>query len=276
MKLHGKKFVKMQFSDQLLSGPFIKFSFEYASRYALQNHDSLTWINKTSHFTSNNPLNPKNDQLAFARNNVLKFSFSGSYKIGERYEIIFKQRNSLGSKYPRINWLIEQGIGNTFNYTQFELSLDQTIRLGYWGKFSFDFHGGTFLNKKEMNFIDYKHFNGNQTLFLKNGINAASNANFNYFNALNYYDFSTNDSYLELHVQHRFLGVLLNKIPLIKRLNFSELVGINAVYTSNNRKYQEIYFGIENIKALRIDFVAPYQVGIPFKPVIRIGITKAF
>ena len=276
MKLYGKQFVKFIFSDQLLSGPFVKLSAEFAHRYALQNHDSLTWIKKTSHFTSNNPLNPFNDQLSFVDNNILKLSFSGSYKIGERYEIIFKQRNSLGSKYPRINWLIEQGIGNTFNYTQFELSLDQTIRLGYWGKFSFDFHGGTFLNKKEMNFIDYKHFNGNQTLFLKNGINAASNANFNYFNALNYYDFSTNDSYLELHVQHRFLGVLLNKIPLIKRLNFSELVGINAVYTSNNRKYQEIYFGIENIKALRIDFVAPYQVGIPFKPVIRIGITKAF
>ena len=277
MKQYAKQFVKLSFSDQLLSGPFVKFSAEFAHRYALQNHDSLTWIKKTAHFTSNNPLNPLNDQLSFVDNNILKLSFSGSYKIGERYEIIFKQRNSLGSKYPRINWLIEQGIGNTFNYTQFELSLDQTIRLGYWGKFSFDFHGGTFLNKKEMNFIDYKHFNGNQTLFLKNGINAASNANFNYFNALDYYSFSTNDAYLELHVQHRFLGVVLNKIPLIKRLNFSELVGLNAVYTSNNRKYQEIYFGVENVaKVFRIDFVAPYLPGTPFKPVIRIGITKAF
>jgi hypothetical protein len=64
---------------------------------------------------------------------------------------------------------------------------------------------------------------------------------------------------------------------LIKRLNFSELIGLNAVYTSNNRKYQELYFGVENVaKVFRIDFVAPYLPGTPFKPVIRIGITKAF
>ena len=34
--------------------------------------------------------------------------------------------------------------------------------------FQFDVTGGVFFNNQNMNFIDYKHFNGNQTILLTN------------------------------------------------------------------------------------------------------------
>jgi hypothetical protein len=92
---------------------------------------------------------------------------------------------------------------------------------------------------------------------------------------LDYYSLSTNSNYLELHVQHRFLGILTAKLPLINRLKLAEVVGFNALYTPI-RNYQEVYVGIDNLfKVIRLDFVASYKVGGKLVPQVRIGVRKS-
>ena len=127
-----------------------------------------------------------------------------------------------------------------------------------------------------MNFMDYKHFNGNQTLFLKNGTeNWGGRDQLNNYNALDYYTFSTNNNYLEIHFQHRFLGLFFTKFPLLNKLHLEEVAGINGAYTSNNRNYQEIFLGIDNIaKIFRIDFVATYKTNDVIRPLVRIGVKR--
>ena len=284
MKLYEKTAVNINYSDVLVSGPQIKVQLEYAQRNALVNHSQQWWIpNMPEHWTSNNPLAPQNDSLAFKQHNAFVLRTSGSYTFGERYELLYgRYRRPIGSRYPTMYWNAEQGIktlGSSVGYTHVELGVGKSMKFGYWGKFNIDVIAGGFLNKKNMYFIDYKHFNGNQTHILKNGtfegVGDNNRNQLNSFNALSYYSFSTNDAYLELHAQHRFLGVLTAKVPLVNRLHLGEVVGFNAIYTSGKRNYQEVFLGVDNLfKVFRVDFVASYKVGEKLVPQVRIGVKK--
>ena len=284
MKLVEKTAFSISYSDLLVSGPQLKFKLEFAQRSPLVNHSYQFWSNKFENkLTSNNPLNPTSNEPAFAPHQVLILSTSGSYTFGERYELIFgNRREPIGSRYPTIYWKASQGIpvlNSKIGYTHTELGIGKSLKLGYWGKMNIDVIAGGFLNRSAMNFIDFKHFNGNQTLILKNGTFEGEDDNnrkqLNAFNALDYYSLSTNSNYLELHVQHRFLGILTAKLPLINRLKLAEVVGFNALYTPV-RNYQEVYVGIDNLfKVIRLDFVASYKAGEKLITQVRIGVKKA-
>ena len=89
---------------------------------------------------------------------------------------------------------------------------------------------------------------------------------------MNYFEFVC-DQYVETHWKHHFMGLLFNRIPLIKKLNLREAVGLDMIYgtlsqknknfNSNNNftvmndiPYLEANFGIENIlDVIKFDFV---------------------
>jgi len=101
---------------------------------------------------------------------------------------------------------------------------------------------------------------GNQTYFIIG----------NTFSNLNFYEFVT-DRYATLQWEHNFQGRLLSRIPLMRKLNWREIIGARTVYgdISNENKllnasglqykapttpYWEYSVGIGNIfKVFRID-----------------------
>ncbi|WP_103072363.1 DUF5686 and carboxypeptidase-like regulatory domain-containing protein [Aquimarina sediminis] len=97
---------------------------------------------------------------------------------------------------------------------------------------------------------------------------------YNTFPLLNYYEFVT-DTYTSLHLEHNFNGRIFSRIPLLRKLNLRELVGIRGVWgelsdknialdasgflqtvgAPNDEAYWEYSFGVGNIfKVFRIDF----------------------
>jgi hypothetical protein len=89
---------------------------------------------------------------------------------------------------------------------------------------------------------------------------------------MNYYEFIS-DTYAQLHYSHHFDGLLLNHIPLMRKLKWREVIYGRAVWgtlSEENRNYSvfpensgslekpyyEAGFGIENIfKVGRIDAI---------------------
>ena len=58
----------------------------------------------------------------------------------------------------------------------------------------------------------------------------------------------TSNPYLQAHYLHRFNGVLLNKVPLVKKLQLQEVVGGGALFIQdNNFRHAEAYAGLEKI-----------------------------
>ena len=106
--------------------------------------------------------------------------------------------------------------------------------------------------------MDYHHFNGNQT-------NMVIDGNYiNSFKVLPYYALSTNKAYAEIHVEHNFKGYILNKIPLLNKLNYNLVVGFNTAITKENKPYTEYSIGLSNLgwgkmRFLRVDYVRAYQ-----------------
>ena len=64
----------------------------------------------------------------------------------------------------------------------------------------------------------------------------------------------------ELHTQHNFEGFILNKIPLLNKLNFHTVIGAKAYFSGGRKPYTEYSIGLDNIgwgkwRFLRLDFV---------------------
>ena len=62
------------------------------------------------------------------------------------------------------------------------------------------------------------------------------------FNLLEYYKYYTNDKYAEFHSEYNFKGFILNKIPLLNKLNFHTVIGAKGLFT-NKKPYTELRNG---------------------------------
>jgi hypothetical protein len=101
--------------------------------------------------------------------------------------------------------------------------------------------------------MDYLHANGNQLKLAPPNRNSS-------FGLLNYYKFSTNDKYAEVHLEHNFKGRLLRNIPLLNTLNFHVVANAKGLFTGGRKPYSEFSLGLDNIgigkwRFLRIDYV---------------------
>jgi hypothetical protein len=89
-----------------------------------------------------------------------------------------------------------------------------------------------FLNAENIAFMDFKHFNGNQTHI------GQSARYLNVFNLLPYYSNSTNNRYFEAHSEYNDEGYIMNKI-LLNKLKSTLILG-HALSTPGNKPYTEL------------------------------------
>lgn len=134
------------------------------------------------------------------------------------------------------------------------------LSIGNKGYLDMNLKAGKFFNAENISFIDYKHFNGNQT-HINNGGSYT-----NVFNNLPYYSSSTNDSYIEFHAEHNDKGFIMNKLPLLKYLKSQLVLGFHNMAVPDRIPYQEFTAGLDNLgfgklRIFRLDYVRSYQNG---------------
>jgi hypothetical protein len=154
-----------------------------------------------------------------------------------------------------------KGVFNSdFNYQKLQLYYNQPFLIGGVGRMHSTLELGKTFGAVPLLLMDVVP--GNQTLFMAP----------NTFDLLNYYEFIT-DKYASLHIENNFNGRFFSRIPLLRKLNLREIVGIRGVigsvsdqnkalnasglsYTAPTHIYWEWHAGIANIlKVIRIDFV---------------------
>ncbi|WBX72520.1 DUF5686 family protein [Tenacibaculum retecalamus] len=258
MKIYEKSFAKVSFSREITNGVHISSALEYADRKPLFNTtDYVMFPKKDADYTSNNPQNPANFTTAFTPHKMWSFTLGTTINFDQKYLSYPNGKYNVSSnKYPSlfIGYKKNFGSGNSeWNSDVVYSQLSQKIALSNWGEFKYKAKGGLFLQKKDIPFIDYAHFNGNRLLI-------APNDNYlNNFYMLPYYQLSTNDKYGELHGEYNFKGALLSKIPLLNKLNFHLVTGAKGLFTAGNKPYSEFAVGLDNIgfgkwRFLRVDF----------------------
>ncbi|MFL5753146.1 MAG: DUF5686 family protein [Bacteroidia bacterium] len=288
MKLYQKDVLELAYNHELFNGFFANVDVQYQIREALQNKSFYYWIeNGARHYTSNNPLNTSgyyNDSIAFPKHELLQFQVGFKFIPFAKYETYPTFKNMLDTKWPEFSFAYRKGIATknaSFNYDYLEIGMGKDIQMRALGVFKFDVLAGAFLNNSNMNFIDYKHFSGNQTIFLMNRSNSdvpgvSTREPISEFHALNYYIYSTNTRFLELHASHNFRGFFIGKIPLLRKTKFYEIAGVNALVTPTT-SYTEVFVGADKIlKVFRFDVGTAVQSEQKINLFYRFGFRLGF
>ena len=172
------------------------------------------------------------------------------------------ERSIVDSPYSRIFVNYSQGfkglLNSDFDYSKLQLYYKQPILIGPLGRTNLTMELGKTFGKIPLGLMSV--IPGNQTFFVIG----------NTFSNLNFYEF-VSDRYATLQWEHNFQGRLLSRIPLMRKLNWREIIGAKTVYgdiSNENRllnasgliykapttPYWEYSIGIGNIfKVLRID-----------------------
>ncbi len=193
--------------------------------------------------------------------NTLAFSyFPGRKMTGHGVE-----RTNANDTYASIFTQLSVGRKDLFNsdfdYTKIQFSYIQPWQLGGLGRLRSTIEVGKTFGAVPLGLLSIVP--GNQSYF----------SIYKSFTQLDYYEFVT-DTYAALFLEHNFNGRFFSRIPLFRKLDWREIVGIRAVWGSisnqnivlsapsniplvapNNEIYYEYSFGIGNIfKIFRIDF----------------------
>ncbi|MCI5081200.1 MAG: DUF5686 and carboxypeptidase regulatory-like domain-containing protein [Saprospiraceae bacterium] len=263
MRLYDRSFGKVQFSRELVNGIYLRTSLAYEQRSRLENNSTYSFKRKDDEYEPNNfflSISPDDERIPmFSNHEALIFEAHLRFRINQKYVSYPGRKFNQGSRWPDI-WLHYrrgiEAVGSDVNFDHFAVQVRENyVPLGLIGYFEFNTEFGWFNNTDFMQFTDYKHFNGNQTLIGNPSRYMSS------FMRLPYYDYSTNGMYTEAHFQHHFDGFLLDKIPLIRKLGFVSVLGASFLYTEDRDTYYEINFGIDRIgwglfRFFRVDVVA--------------------
>ncbi len=276
MKLYNREFVKATYSQEVYNGIMAEGTLEYNQRKALFNNTDYVIFNRDKAYTSNHPLDPENDTYAgFAQHHLVKAKIGAQFNFGQKYISLPNQKLNIPSaKFPVLSVNFEKAFAASDNKYQYDLlsaSITQELVVSNKGAFNYHLKAGKFFGADDIAFMDYHHFNGNQTHVNLEG------KYMNAFNLLPYYELSTNKAYAEIHLEHNFRGYIMNKIPLLDLLQWNLVLGYHNAITTDRNPYQEFTAGFSNIgigkfRGLRVDYVRSLQHGVS-KDGIMIGLT---
>lgn len=256
MKLYERRFLATRFRTEIANGVLFTGRFHWESRRSLDNTTGFTFFEQNREsFTSNNPENIELADTDFPRHEASILDLSLILQPGQRYISRPDQKVLLINRWPSFQINFKKGIsgflGSDVDYNELSFRVSDELPLGLFGVGSPMFETGFFFGPSRMYFPDYEHFSGNITFLAR--------FNLGNFQLLDYYKFSTRQSYVTVHYEHHFNGFIVNKIPLLRKTKVQAVATVNYLSTPGLSNYTEWGFGLEHIlKILRIDFFTSF------------------
>lgn len=266
MKLYNLEFAEIKYSQDIANGINLNSKLEYLQRKPLFNTTDYSYFKRQDIYSSNNPTNEFDFVNAgFDKHNLMKFSTEFKINFGNKYMSRPDEKiNIRNRKFPTLYIGAEKTFAasdKNYDFMHLNSRIVYDLGLSNKGKIGMNLKLGKFFNAKNISFVDYKHFNGNQT-------HVGTSARYlNVFNFLPYYSNSTNDSYLEFHSEYDDNGFIMNKLPLLDKLKSNLIIGFHSLAIPNRKPYSEITIGLDNLgfgklKIFRLDYIKSFQNGI--------------
>ena len=128
-------------------------------------------------------------------------------------------------------------------YTDFEqvkIGVLQEFYTGVEDKLQYKLEAGKFLNKKNIYFDDFEHFNVQPRLLGGKDISDV-------FNLIQYYNYSTTSPYIAANVTYRSHYLFLNRLPLIRNRLWEEHLTMAWLATQDKGYHIEAGYGLGNL-----------------------------
>lgn len=270
MKIYEKSFIKLRHRSELFNGVLLTSSVEYEDRKQLFNTTDYAFRDQSDRvFTPNAPTNLSLDDTSFPDHQALVLDLNLRLRFAQKYISRPNRKFNLGSKYPtvQINYrkAIDGILGSDINFDRLQLTVNDDLDYGLVGSGTYTISAGAFVNNDSTSFIDFKHFNGNETVF--------SSFEPGNFQLLDFYLYSTDNNYLKAHYEHHFNGFIINKLPLIRKTRVQVVSSLNYLRTTEINNYLEFGIGLEHIfKVLRVDYYFGFLSGSNIENGFRVGV----
>ncbi len=244
LKLYRNVFGEIRGQKELFNGFFGGAAAGYEKRIPMDNRDLRSWVRiPNKEFT---------DNLSIAGHDVILAEAWATYTPGVKYISTPEGKLSGSSRFPTLGvryqkgWTAAPKTGNYFDRLSASVTHAQKMGLGGTSEIALS-AGKLFLHGASLHFNDYFHFLANRTIYAEKGLER--------FHAMNYYVRSTDGAFFAAHWEHRFNGLIFNKIPGVRKLKWQEVFGAHFLSAERQREYFEISAGLENIfRILRVDF----------------------
>ncbi len=274
MKLYEKEYATLFYTKQFNYAYTLAASAEFANRSELFNTTDFSFFRPGENwYTANEPINTEAKVGGFANDKALKTALVFTAKPWLK----FRKRNGvkipIDNTSPEFKLTYNAGwagvLQSTTNYQQLELGVKHDFKVGVRATIDFNVEAGSFLRSSNLQFMDFKHFNGGLTEIAP--LNVANN-----YRLLDYYIYSTKNSYASLFSHFRFRKLLFTHIPIVRISGVKENLFLNYLKTDFSPNYFEVGYTIDNIfRFFRLEFVQSFNDFTPNQFGIRIGVSSA-
>lgn len=190
--------------------------------------------------------------------NVSELWFNFRYSYQEKFiEKKFK-RVSIGSDYPLVQLHFIKGLknflGGRFNYAKTGLRVSHDVNFFPVGYMKYSVEAGKVFGTLPYPLL-YVHSGNESVVFDYTG-----------FNLMNDYEF-VSDQYLSGAMEHHFDGYFFRKLPLIRKLNWREIVSARVLWGHFSKENRELLINapVSNIKTL------PYmEAGVGLENILKL------
>lgn len=246
-KIYEQRFARADWSGAVPGNVHLKGGIWFADRIWADNNSHYSFLPARHRgFTSNNPFHTGDafgvSERLFPNHRSFGFKIEASYDFGQNYETFPTGRRYLPSRFPTVSLGYEtafSGINGSSNDSGFELVRigirQSNVSLQRFGKLSYAVRAGKFLKSPQF-YPDFAHFQGTSFLIGRIGIES--------FLLLDRYLYSAQEHFAEAHLEYRLGGILLSKLPFIRRLKLEETLGLHYLKTEKLDQYAEWQAGI--------------------------------
>jgi hypothetical protein len=238
---------------ELVNGLFLYTDFDIAFRRSVAGYKTNRHVDSLFGDVLEN-----NKAVDFEAYNASYGKIRLSYTPRQKYIREPKEKIILGSAWPTFYVSLRKGLPNLFgskvNFDYLEFGLEQEIKLGLVGISNYSVRTGSFFNTKDLRLVDYKwQRQGDPVLFMNP--NEA-------FQALDS-TFAVFRRFYQGHYMHEFNGALINKIPILKKLQLREVAGGGFLYApERSLRYAEAWAGIERVFKWPFNTLSKFKLGV--------------
>ncbi|MCI4671961.1 MAG: DUF5686 family protein [Bacteroidia bacterium] len=230
----NQEYVGLGNSMEIFNGFFIDASATWSERRAIDGLELAEWSQDL--FGADNVPREFDDYKEFLLDIKLR------YTPGQKYKTLPYRKVILGSHYPTFFLRYKKSIpgifGSEINYDFLEVGARHSFDLRTMGHSQWVVYAGRFLQAQNIRFTDLKFIRGSDPYFFVSPLD--------FFQLLGP-TFSTQNAYVQGNYYHNFNGVLIDKIPLLKRTKLQTSVGGGILgIEDGNFFHTEVFAGVQH------------------------------
>lgn len=238
-----------------------QFTAFYEHEWALGFSNTFKFYHQTVFATDYVPFEQVNmafDTISVSSITSSEITLSTHFAYREKFLWGKFERRSMGSQYPTLDLDLTFGPkgvwGSDYEYYKIRLKISDKLETNPFGYLKYRITAGKIFGTLPYPLL--KLHEGNETY----AYDPLS------FNMMNYYEF-VSDEYVSLFAEQHFQGLFLNKIPLLRRLHWREVVGCNILYGNLSEKNKSVMMFPEGLSELSVPY---YEAGAGIENIFKL------